>query len=193
VNDLISQVQAVLSTTAGRWFALTERLPAELLGRPAAPGEWSALGSLGHMLDTEHIFPSRVRALLAGEDIPAFDPNTQGRDHSGSTPQEMAEAFARMRAESLTLLDRIGSGDLERTGVHSELGPVTLGQLLHEWAAHDLMHVVQAERALMQWFIPGTGPWRPYFDAHDLRADQAEAADASTVDFRYSICMSRGE
>jgi len=30
-------------------------------------------------------------------------------------------------------------------------------------SAHDLMHTVQAERAMMQPFIAGSGPWRPYF------------------------------
>jgi len=28
------------------------------------------------------------------------------------------------------------------------------------------MHTVQAERALMQPFIEGCGPWRPYFRDH---------------------------
>jgi hypothetical protein len=36
-----------------------------------------------------------------------------------------------------------------------------------EWAGHDLMHLVQAERAVMQAFIPGSGPWRRYFSDHD--------------------------
>ena len=55
---------------------------------------------------------------------------------------------------------------MARTARHAELGPVTLAQLLHEWAAHDLMHTVQAERALMQPFLAGVGPWRGYFTDH---------------------------
>ena len=43
-------------------------------------------------------------------------------------------------------------------------------QLLNEWAAHDTMHIVQAERALMQAFIPGSGPWRMYFADPDVEA-----------------------
>ena len=30
------------------------------------------------------------------------------------------------------------------------------------------MHIVQAERALIQAFIPGSGPWRYYFADHDV-------------------------
>jgi hypothetical protein len=34
------------------------------------------------------------------------------------------------------------------------------------------MHLVQAERALMQGFIPDTGPWRHYFVDHDIEASR---------------------
>ena len=46
---------------------------------------------------------------------------------------------------------------------------ITLAELLHEWAGHDLMHTVQAERALMQPFIAGCGPWQPYFADHWIK------------------------
>jgi hypothetical protein len=55
---------------------------------------------------------------------------------------------------------------LARQARHQELGPVTMSELLHEWAAHDLMHTVRAERALMQPFIQGCEPWRSYFMDH---------------------------
>ena len=43
-----------------------------------------------------------------------------------------------------------------------------MAELLNEWAAHDTMHIVQAERALMQSFVTGSGPWRSYFADHDV-------------------------
>jgi hypothetical protein len=39
--------------------------------------------------------------------------------------------------------------------------------MLQTWAAHDLNHTVQAERALMQPFMRGCGPWRHFFRAHE--------------------------
>jgi hypothetical protein len=39
---------------------------------------------------------------------------------------------------------------------------------LHERAAHDLMHIVQAERAILQPLILGSGPWSPFFQDHDM-------------------------
>jgi hypothetical protein len=35
------------------------------------------------------------------------------------------------------------------------------------------MHTVQAERALMQPFVAGSGPWRGYFADHDVAAKSA--------------------
>lgn len=168
MHDLINEVRSVLSTTPARWLAITSSLPADLLARQPSPGEWSALECLGHLLDTErYVFPVRVEHFLAGRDLEAFNPDTQGSALVQS-PTEMAAEFARLRESSLAALKKVGEADLLRTARHSELGVVTLGEMLHQWAAHDLNHTIQAERALMQPLIAGSGPWRGYFKDHDM-------------------------
>jgi hypothetical protein len=172
MEEALQRIRAVLETTAPRWSNLTETLPRDLLDHPPAPGEWSAAQCLQHLLDAERqVFPVRLRALLAGQErLAPFDPEAQEGAVDGQSPAELAAAFARLRAESLALLGGVTPEDLARAAEHGELGRVTLGELLHEWAAHDLMHTVQAERALMQPFIPGSGPWRHYFRDHDVAA-----------------------
>lgn len=174
MDDFLSQVNAVLSTTPARWLALTQVLPRDLLERPPAVGEWSAVDCLRHLIDTErYVFPARVQAFLEGRDIVAFNPDSEGTPAGeGDTPAVMAEEFARMRAQTLTLLSRLTPSDLSRTVRHSALGAVTLEEMLNEWAAHELMHVVQAEQALMQPFIARSGAWRVYFADHDVEARQ---------------------
>ena len=170
MNDLLVRVTAILSTTPARWLNLTETLPVELLTRPPAPKEWSALECLLHLLDTEQwVFPPRVQAFLEGRDLAAFNPDTQGTPlETSMKPAEIFASFARLRAHGLETLALVSETDLSRTARHSELGTVTLEQLLNEWGAHDLMHTVQAERAVMQPFISGSGPWRQYFADHDV-------------------------
>ena len=170
MDDLISTTRAVLATTAGRWRGLAEALPADLLAREPAPGEWSALDCLQHLVDTEEsVFPVRVLAVLEGRDFASYDPDAQGtKPDVRQEPGVLAARFAALRAGSLDVLAGVTESDLSRTALHAELGRVTLAELLHEWAGHDLMHTVQAERALMQPFIGGTGPWRPYFADHDV-------------------------
>ena len=170
LKNLLEQVQTVLSTTPERWQQLVSTLPVDLLTRPPANGEWSALDCLQHLLDTERwVFPVRVQAFLAGRDLVSFDPDKQQASSASETPEQLATAFAHYRQESLAVLRQIKDHDFGRTAHHSELGVVTLEEMLHEWAAHDLMHTVQAERALMQPFILGCGPWRPFFRDHESR------------------------
>lgn len=170
MNILLEHVQAVLSTTPERWQRLVSTLPMDLLTRTPAPGEWSALNCLQHLLDAElQLFPVRVRAFLAGQDFSNFDPNQPHTDSHTHVPEQLAAMFARSRQESLVLLKQVKDEDLGRTVQHPKLGTVTLAQMLHTWAAHDLMHTVQAERALMQPFMIGCGPWRPFFQDHEIR------------------------
>lgn len=169
MSNLLETVKAVLSTTTARWLSLTESLPRDLLARKPLPNEWSAMDCLCHVLDTERwIFPKRVQALLVGENFEAFDPDKQGTHYTTQDPKQLSEEFELLRKGSLNELEGVTSKDLSRSARHSELGMVTLEELLHEWAAHDLMHTVQAERAILQPFIIGSGPWRSYFQDHDV-------------------------
>ena len=162
---LFRSVLPVLATTPQRWIQLAERLPPELFQRKPAPKEWSAYDCLRHIVDTERsVFPARIGYLLRGEDFPAFNPDEKGnKPREYLTPTELAAEFAMLRAGSLELLSKVAEGDLKRTARHQELGMVTLGEMLHQWAGHDLMHTVQGERALLQPFIDGCGPWKVYF------------------------------
>jgi hypothetical protein len=167
MSNPIETILPVLAATPARWNMLCEALAPELLRRAPTAGEWSALECLLHILDTEKVFTERVEAFLAGVNFPAFNPDEEGKHDTGQPPAALAAEFAALRAESLELLRGLTAADLPRGAVHAELGPVVLDQMLHEWAAHDLMHTVQAERALMQPFIAQCGPWRKYFADHD--------------------------
>jgi hypothetical protein len=37
---------------------------------------------------------------------------------------------------------------------------------LNYWGGHDLMHLIQIEQAVMQPFIPDSGPWYVNFAKH---------------------------
>ena len=168
MENILAWAYAVLESTPARWRELTAKLSAELLIRPPAAEEWSALDCLQHLVDTERwVFPARVEAILAGQDFPAFDPDSQGtKPDVTQSSVALAEEFTSLRSDGLAVLKKVTPADLSRQARHSELGIVTLSELLHEWAAHDLMHTVQAERAMMQPFIQGCGPWQSYFSDH---------------------------
>lgn len=156
-----------LATTPTRWESLAQALPIDrLLGRPA-PGKWSALDCLQHLLDSEVVFLSRVEAFRLGRDFPNFDPEKEGTHlNQAPSPLEMAARFAVLRRQSLEALRAMAPADFARRVRHSELGPVSLAEMVQEWAAHDLDHTMQAESAVMQPFILACGPWQAYYQSH---------------------------
>src|SRR5260370_17668818 len=101
MTDVLDRVKAVLASTATRWLTMTEVLPVDLLNCPPAAGEWSAIECLIHLLDTEHIFPARLQALLPAQAIPPFDPGTQGTKNTPSSPRHLSTAFATSRQSTL--------------------------------------------------------------------------------------------
>jgi hypothetical protein len=178
VIDSILGIRAILATTPARWLDLAGTLAeSELTARPPQPGSWSAIECLQHLIEAERlVFPVRLQAILEGRDFEAYDPDAAGAmaDVPGTLP-ELATVFAELRAESTGAVSGLLPEHLELTARHAELGIVSMRQLLNQWAGHDLMHTVQGERALMQPFIAGSGPWRPYFADHDAGLREAAA------------------
>ena len=168
MDTVLETMRALIATTPDRWLAMFRALPVELLEQPAKIGEWSAVDCLQHLVDTEKVYQFRVQAFLDGRDFPNFDPDTDGSTPGAKTPLALAEEFAQMRRESLQALEKLTPPDLVRSARHAELGMVTLREMLYNWAGHDLNHTVQAERALMQPFIRGCGPWKVYYTDHYL-------------------------
>ncbi len=172
MNNILTTTLALLKTTPDRWTRLVEALPLELLAAPPAPGHWSALECLHHIVATEVVFIFRLNCFLEkeGQQFPAYDPDApENRYDPRKSAAELAETFTQRRAASLEQISRLSPPDLKRKAVHGQLGPVTLEEMMHEWVAHDLNHTIQAERALMQPFIAGCGPWQQYFTDHIVK------------------------
>src|SRR5512143_488378 len=100
MNDILKEARTILQTTPVRWTNLTHSLSKQLLALPPVPGEWSALDCLQHLVDTElWVFPVRLKALRAGQDFAAFDPNSQGiQSNRPLSPGELVAEFAVLRA-----------------------------------------------------------------------------------------------
>lgn len=175
MNDPLDVVKRVMSTTVARWQSIVDTLPEELLERPPAPGEWSAIDCLRHLLTVErHVISVRLKHFLEGRaELIPYDPDAPREPEPERTPRELIAAFATERRASMAALAQVTPADMERTSHHPEFGTVSLSMLLNVWAAHDLQHTVQAEEALMQAFIPATGVWRFEFADHDVERGAA--------------------
>lgn len=164
-HDILAWSKSVLVTTPQRWLNLVETVPVEVLQMQPAPNEWSALQCLQHIVDVERqSFPVRLKALLAGQPFPGFNPQANGAKAEPTIA--LAAEFDTLRKQNLETYDKVTEADLAREALHAEYGMVTMSQFLHHMAAHDLMHTVQAERAMMQPFIRGCGPWVVNYTDH---------------------------
>ena len=173
MNDRMASIRAVLATTPALWRSLVETLPDSLITRPPLEGEWSALECLHHLRVADRdYFSVRTQVFLEGGTIVAIDPGTP-HTSDDATSRESIEDFERLRQENLIVLDRLTDDDLTRTANHPEYGEVQFGELLNEWAAHDLAHTIQAERALAQPFIAASGAWRLSFADLDVEKEPA--------------------
>ena len=123
MDNILEEVRTILQTTPFRWEHLTQSVSPDLINLPPAPKEWSALECLQHLVDAERsVFPVRVQAILAGQDFPAFDPDSQGtKPGSDLTQKELAEEFTSLRAASHRALE-IGVQRSDDRARHEELG-----------------------------------------------------------------------
>lgn len=165
MENILTLAKVMLASTPVRWQYLLDTYSLDLLERAPAVGEWSALECLQHLVDVDTVStPVRLKAFLAGEDFPAFNPADHAPKKSPS-PALGAE-FTKLRQQNLLLLNQVQPENLNNEAWHPEYGIVTLSHFLHHLIAHDLMHTVQAEQAIMQPFIQGSGAWDVNYTAH---------------------------
>jgi hypothetical protein len=113
------------------------------------PGKWSIRQLIAHLADAELVGAQRFRQVIAEDNPPlgAFDQDAWARnlDYARKQPKQSLESFRRVRAENYDLLKSLPESAFERTGVHSERGPLTLRQLLEIYADHAESHARQMQ------------------------------------------------
>jgi hypothetical protein len=119
--------------------------------RPA-PGEWSALEVLGHILDAEVVSSARYRFIVA-HDEPALigydqDLWVRGLHHNDDDPSALLDQFEAMRLANVSMWRRSSPADRERVGIHEERGPESYDLTFRLIAGHDRVHLGQARTAL---------------------------------------------
>lgn len=142
------QIAPLLAATVATLRAEVRAL-AEEARRPPADGGWSVNECVGHLIEADRRgFAGRIREILAGEQVvlSRWDPPVVAatRRDNDADPIELVEAFAAGRSEGIALVRSLSSADLARVGIHPEIGPLRVDEILAEWPFHDRSHVRQA-------------------------------------------------
>jgi hypothetical protein len=166
----IEEAMDVLERTPAFLKAWLEGLPRELLEADEGPDTFSPHDVVSHLVHgEEEDWVPRARIILEhGEAVP-FEPFERfafRERNAGRTTVELLARFAELRAESLRAIRELelGAADLLKTGMHPELGRVTLAELLATWAVHDQAHTAQIARVLGKHFGEHVGAWRAYIN-----------------------------
>jgi hypothetical protein len=79
-------------------------------------------------------------------------------------PEDSFDHFEEQRETNLETLRELPPGAGERKAVHKKVGPITLAQMLNEWALHDLGHIRQiAELVRARKYLAGAGPLASFY------------------------------
>ena len=169
----VDEAVAVLERTPASLAALLEGLPGAWISATEGVDTWSPYDVIGHLIHGERTdWIPRARHILAGETraFDKFDRTAQSTDSTGQSLSELLAEFARLRRENIAALENLSltREDLDRKGLHPELGEVTLAQLLATWVVHDLDHVAQIARVMAKSYTMAVGPWTAYLSIlHD--------------------------
>ncbi len=169
----LSESRAVLERTPATVRTLLQGLPDAWIHATEGPETWSPFDIIGHLIHGERTdWIPRARLILTqgtSQPFPSFDRFAQFEASKGKTLDELLDTFAALRTENLLTLRKLSltDADFSLTGVHPELGPVTLGQLLACWATHDLTHIAQISRVMAKQYRDAVGPWRAYLPLLD--------------------------
>jgi hypothetical protein len=164
----IDESLPVLERTPAVLRALLEGLPEPWIVSSEGGESWSPFDVVGHLIHGERTdWMPRAELILARGETVAFEPFDRFAQFEASRGRSLAElldTFAELRAANLRRLRELAPGppELARRGRHPELGPVTLGQHLSTWVAHDLSHIGQIARVMARRYTRAVGPWRAY-------------------------------
>ena len=141
----------VQTSTRAALLEILEDTGSDLRTTPA-PGEWSVLELLGHLVDAEIVLSGRYRWVLSHDRPPLLgydqDRWVERLRHNDDPPDALLEVFSTLRTANLRLWNRSSADDRQRVAMHAERGPESYELMFRMLAGHDRFHLDQMRRTL---------------------------------------------
>ncbi|TBN02445.1 DinB family protein [Hyunsoonleella flava] len=131
-------------------------------------GTWNGYNIIGHLIHGEKTdWIPRAEIILGNNESKIFEPYdrfAQEELYATQNTNELLIEFKTLRKQNIEKLLswNLQEFDLQREGIHPDLGIVTLKQLIATWTIHDLAHLNQLSRAIVKYFSEDVGPWKKY-------------------------------
>jgi uncharacterized damage-inducible protein DinB len=121
----------------------------ELSFKPT-PKSWSIKEILVHIADAELVGIHRMKKVLSEENPLLTDYNqdlwANRLDYTQLDYQQYLALFKLLRESFIPVLNRLTEEDMLRTGIHTEVGKLTLKDLLQNYINHINDHLKQIQR-----------------------------------------------
>jgi uncharacterized damage-inducible protein DinB len=146
-----------LEANATRYEAMMRAYPASALTTPHAPGEWTLMDVLQHVIDTERVFAYRALRVARGDPTPL--PGFEQDDYAAAANanardlEDLLAEYRAVRAASVALLHSLDETALQRRGTASG-HDLTVSAAAYVIAGHELYHL----RSILENY--GTPPGR---------------------------------
>ena len=163
-SSLLQPPVSLLEKTPAILETLLRDVPTETLDWKPAPDRWSITEVLAHLLAIEQLYGDRARRIVVDNNPTLAKYLEPDEAHLGrKTTNQYLREFVTLRKANYFFWHGVPSSAASRTGVHPEMGTITLLQLLNELANHDLGHLRQiAELYRAKAFYPQAGPFQRY-------------------------------
>jgi len=160
MNDSLPCLDLLEATPAILHGLMSEISEEDARWKPAAD-RFSIAEVLSHLSHSEgHCYRSRVDRFLS-EEMPTFEPDDAQMHlevYKNADPEKDFEHFENQRETNIELLRGLPAEAGNRKALHRAAGEITLAQMLHEWALHDLGHIRQiAELVRARKYLAGAG------------------------------------
>ena len=161
MNDELPCLELLEATPAILRGLMAEISEEDARWKPA-DDRFSIAEVLSHLSHSEgHCYRARLDRFLA-EDRPEFEPDDAQMHldvYRHADPEEDFGHFEDQREANLELLRGLPAETGDRKALHLSAGEITLSQMLHEWALHDIGHIRQiAELVRARRYLAGAGP-----------------------------------
>ena len=164
----ITSVITILTRTPATIRELVANLEDNWLYANEGPGTWSPHEVVAHLIFCEQTdWIPRMRIILDDASDKKFIPFDRAGHFAiaaGRSIDSLLHQFEQLRLENILILVAadLTEEDLRKEGIHPAFGPVTLGQLLASWVAHDMTHISQIARIIARQYEVEVGPWKAY-------------------------------
>ena len=132
--------------------SLLAKLPPDWILSNEGEDSWSPFDVVGHLIHGEKTdWIPRIEIILSASESKEFVPLNRFAMFAESQEKsihDLLPEFERLRRQNIDRLRsmHISEADFDKTGLHPELGAVTLRQLISTWVVHDLDHIGQLAR-----------------------------------------------